>query len=604
MDSNPPARRAFHPCNLLVGSAPRTHARPGYNTRAFSSQGEALSQRLSYIALNLLPLAPAVIRRLLDEAGSATEALALATRSRNARSSNEGAADCLHAATVERDRSGFPQLTGDDESSFPLQPRVPFEDNRSSAPESGTRAGAADFADGTAHAPSDEPDLLAALSSLDQEVACDDRVPTPRTGSVHNRSDGSSFAHDSSKESVRVPTSGELLARAAEEARRARAKGITILTLEDDAYPALLREIPDPPPVLYARGALDPDDEVRVAVVGSRRASCYGIAAAQFLGREIALAGITVVSGLARGIDAAAHRGALSAPGRTIAVLGSGLDAIYPREHRTLANEVAANGAVLSEYPLDAGPLPHQFPRRNRVISGLSAGVVVVEAARKSGALVTARLALEQNRELSAVPGSILSETSAGTNGLLREGVAHLVTGVDDVLAALPPVFRLRLGLPASPLDEPDGVSSARDPDGAGGAGDPGSLGGTGGPGAVEDPASGTEKSRSVISPQGARDRTREAAGRPVGAASCARPARQHRGLSPGSDEFLVAARLSIGEETTLDELLALCGLPVSRLLAALSTLELRGLAVTLPGNRVTLSSESAFDKPGHSPYR
>jgi DNA protecting protein DprA len=483
---------------------------------------------------------------------------------------------------------------------------VPFEGNRSSAPESDTGGGAADSADGTAHGPSDEPDLLAALSIIDHEVA----------------GDGSSLAHDSSKHGVRLPTSRELLARAAAEEKRARAMGIAILTLEDDAYPALLREIPDPPPVLYARGALDPDDEVRVAIVGSRRASRYGISVAELLGHNIALAGITVVSGLARGIDAAAHRGALAAPGRTIAVLGSGLDALYPREHGALASEIAARGAVISEYPLDAAPMPHQFPRRNRVISGLSAAVVVVEAARQSGALVTARLALEQNRELSAVPGSILSETSIGTNDLLREGVAHFVTGADDVLAALPPVFRARLDLPASPLDETDaphagrGLSreeeltgpctdgtdrstiTAEEPIGVDGSGDPDC------PGAIEDSAHGTEKSCSIVSPRSARDRSQDVAGRPQGATSRTRTARPRHGLTPGSDEFLVAARLSAGEETSLDELLALCGLPVSRLLAALSALEMRGLAVSLPGNRVTLSRASAFDKPGHSPYR
>ena len=212
--------------------------------------------------------------------------------------------------------------------------------------------------------------------------------------------------------------------------------GVEIVTLNDPGYPMPLATISDPPLALYVRGTVKSDDAIAVGVVGARRASLYGLQAAERLSYDLALRGITVVSGLARGIDAAAHRGALAVSGRTIAVLGSGLARVYPPEHEELAARVADHGAVLSEYPMETPPLPHNFPRRNRLISGLSLGVVVVEAAQRSGALITADCALEQGREVFAVPGPVTSVTSQGTHRLLKQG-ARLVTSIEDILEEL-----------------------------------------------------------------------------------------------------------------------------------------------------------------------
>ena len=232
-------------------------------------------------------------------------------------------------------------------------------------------------------------------------------------------------------------------------------EGVTIVTSEDDGYPEALRDIHDPPLVLYVRGTL-PRDRMAVAIVGSRRASLYGKLAAERLSHDLALRGITVVSGLARGIDAAAHRGALTAGGKTVAVLGSGLSRMYPPEHEPLAKQIASQGALISEYPMETPPLAHHFPRRNRIISGLSLGVVIVEAAQRSGALITADCALEQGREVFAVPGPISTATSQGTNALLKQG-ARLVTSVEDIIEELqlsplspePSSPRLRASSPA-----------------------------------------------------------------------------------------------------------------------------------------------------------
>lgn len=223
---------------------------------------------------------------------------------------------------------------------------------------------------------------------------------------------------------------------AEQEWERARCAGVTILTWVDAAYPVTLRTIPDPPLALYLQGALTDADALAVAFVGSRHASLYGLECAQRLAADAAQRGMTVVSGLARGIDAAAHRGALSVGGRTIAVLGSGFNHLYPPDHAPLAQQVSVSGAVVSEYPMDALPQPYHFPRRNRIISGLSLGVVVVEAAARSGALITADCALEQGREVFAVPGPMRSVTSQGTHGLLKQG-ARLVTSVEDLLEEL-----------------------------------------------------------------------------------------------------------------------------------------------------------------------
>ena len=201
-------------------------------------------------------------------------------------------------------------------------------------------------------------------------------------------------------------------------------------------YPSRLKEIPDPPPVLYLRGAILAEDERSLAVVGTRKATAYGREAATILTRDLARNGVTIVSGLARGIDAIAHRAALDSGGRTIAVFGSGLDIVYPPEHTRLAHEIEEAGALVSEYPLGARPDRLHFPRRNRLMTGITLGALVVEAGEVSGALLTVRHALEQDREVFCVPGSIFSPASTGTNLLIQEG-AKLVMSYRDVLEEL-----------------------------------------------------------------------------------------------------------------------------------------------------------------------
>ena len=210
-----------------------------------------------------------------------------------------------------------------------------------------------------------------------------------------------------------------------------------ILHYQDPLYPAALLNIYDFPPLLYVKGKLDPDD-VYIAVVGSRMASSYGRYTTEKLCREMGMQGINIVSGMARGIDSAAHRGALAGKGRTVAVLGCGLDIVYPPENADLMEEIASRGAVVTEFPLGTQPNGPNFPARNRIISGMSLGVVVVEATDKSGSLITARMALEQGREVFAVPGSIDASGSKGTNRLIKDG-AKLVESVDDILEELLP---------------------------------------------------------------------------------------------------------------------------------------------------------------------
>ena len=206
--------------------------------------------------------------------------------------------------------------------------------------------------------------------------------------------------------------------------------------MDNKEYPKNLKNIYDPPKALRVNGGFLEQDEMAVALVGSRRASLYGLESCEKLSYELASRGVTVVSGMARGIDSAAHRGALKAKGRTIAVMGSGHNNIYPPENDKLYDEIARNGAVVSEFEDDVPPLPRNFPKRNRIISGLSLGVVVVEAARNSGALITAGFALEQGRDVFAVPGKISSQTSGGTNDLIKDG-ARLVQSADDILEEL-----------------------------------------------------------------------------------------------------------------------------------------------------------------------
>jgi len=212
--------------------------------------------------------------------------------------------------------------------------------------------------------------------------------------------------------------------------------GIKVYTHHDDDYPARLREIYDYPPVIYLKGELTLQDEWCIAVVGTRSATVYGKQVAQEIVEDLVRNKITVISGLARGIDTIAHRAALEAGGRTAAVCACGLDSVYPAENAALARGIAANGALISEYPLGAKPRPDNFPRRNRIMSGMSLGVLVIEADESSGAVITAHMALEQNREVFAVPGSILSPKSRGTNTLIQEG-AKLVRNCSDILEEL-----------------------------------------------------------------------------------------------------------------------------------------------------------------------
>jgi len=225
-------------------------------------------------------------------------------------------------------------------------------------------------------------------------------------------------------------------ARAAAAICRAEATGITVVTWRDAAYPPALTTIADPPPVLWVRGQVSSLSLPSVAIVGARAGSPYALSVAERLAHDLSTAGLTIVSGLARGVDSAAHRGALAARGVTVAVLGSGVDVMYPKEHAALAREIEADGAVVSELVPGTPPQQQFFPRRNRIISGLSRAVVVIEAGEKSGSLITARSALEQGRDVLAVPGNVLSGRNRGAHALLKDG-AKVVECADDILEEL-----------------------------------------------------------------------------------------------------------------------------------------------------------------------
>jgi DNA processing protein len=234
----------------------------------------------------------------------------------------------------------------------------------------------------------------------------------------------------------------------------------------DPEYPVQLASMPAAPDALWVSGCIVDGDALAVAIVGSRRATPYGLEMTEQVSRELAARGVTIVSGLARGIDGAAHRGALAAGGRTIAVLGSGVDVVYPPEHRRLAREIAGAGALVSHFPPGTPPLPHHFPQRNRIIAGLALGVVVVEAADRSGSLITAAFAAELGREVMAVPGRATSQESRGTNRLIQDGAA-LVTRWEDVVDQLPLRWRSCLRAPARAT-----ATGPVAPGSAGGAGD------------------------------------------------------------------------------------------------------------------------------------
>jgi DNA processing protein len=239
-------------------------------------------------------------------------------------------------------------------------------------------------------------------------------------------------------------TSGCTFDDAVQQQELALQQGVAILPLTSPAYPSLLKEIYDPPPVLFVRGDAELLARPMVAIVGSRRATPYGLAAAERLATDLSTAGLVIVSGMARGIDTAGHRGALAAGAPTVAVFGCGVDIIYPTENRKLAEEIAANGALVSEFPLGSPAFPQNFPIRNRIVSGMAQGVLVVEGSEYSGSAITARLAADQGREVFAIPGNITSKMSWGPNLLIKQG-AHLTQDWNDVVVNLNPEVRRQL---------------------------------------------------------------------------------------------------------------------------------------------------------------
>jgi DNA processing protein len=303
--------------------------------------------------------------------------------------------------------------------------------------------------------------------------------------------------------------------------------GISVVTCLDELYPHNLLNIYDRPAFFYVLGRLDKED-VPLAIVGSRNASTYGRYTTDRISRELALRGITIVSGMARGIDSCAHRGALAAKGRTIAVLGSGLDVIYPPENKKLFAAISSNGAVISEFPLGTQPLSYNFPARNRIISGLSYGVVVVEAGEKSGSLITAKLAMEQGREVFAIPGTIDSASSRGTNSLIKQG-AKLIENIDDILEDILPQLERSPGH-AQPTRRKQEILFAG--------------------------AAPTNAERNVDS------------------------------LSPIEQTIL---KVMSQEKIHADDLITGTGLPVADVLSALITLELKGMVVQHPGKLFSL---------------
>lgn len=265
-----------------------------------------------------------------------------------------------------------------------------------------------------------------ALKASAPELACVEGIDKKLASAIVHQTSGPAFAD--------------------EQLSRLNKVNGTIVTLWDNGYPSLLAAIYDPPPLLFICGRTDASDKYSIGIVGTRHPTLYGKTIADQFSTGLASRGITIVSGLARGIDTIAHSTALKAGGRTLAVIGSGLDMIYPAENAKLADRIAENGAVISEFFMGTKPDPGNFPRRNRIVSGLSLGTLIVESAEDGGAMITASMALDQNRELFCVPGNINEKFSAGTNRLIREGQAKLVTRVDDILVeleyALRPILR------------------------------------------------------------------------------------------------------------------------------------------------------------------
>jgi DNA processing protein len=342
-------------------------------------------------------------------------------------------------------------------------------------------------------------------------------------------------------------------ARVEAEIAAAAEQGVRIIGRGDPDYPAGLAKIADPPIVLYVKGELLPTDAIAVAVVGSRRCTIYGSEQARRFAELLAQAGFTVVSGLARGIDSFAHYGAIEAGGRSIAVMGNGLDQVYPPENRPLADKLLEHGAWISELPIRTDVRARNFHARNRIIAGMTLGTLVVEAAQKSGALITARLANEYNREVFAVPGRVQDPMSLGTNALIRDGAAKLVTCLEDILDELGDVGRMFRA--AGPGHQRRGASAA----------------------SVGDHAANTRQGELDL------ERSEESAGT---AERQPQPATPRRDLNLSSNERRVYELIGC-EPVLQDALLRAAELPVGEVLAAFTTLELKGLVKRLPGQLV-----------------
>lgn len=361
--------------------------------------------------------------------------------------------------------------------------------------------------------------------------------------------------------------SAGLFEEAQDKLDKARAAGLGLLIWGDPDYPERLEEIPDPPPALWFKGSLEPGDRHAVGLVGSREASASGLRSAHRLAAEGAEMGLTIVSGLAKGIDAQAHYGALAAGGRTLAVLGNGLDHVYPAENARLYEKIAQSGALISEFPPEVKPLPGNFPRRNRVIAGLSLAVVVVEAGLRSGALITARLALEMNREVMALPGPAGEAHAQGANNLIKNGAA-LVENMREVLAEIRP--RLLEGL-ARPGAAPETAPETA-PERPVGNDKAESL-----PKRVRTP-----QNKVAAPPRITREKDHEpplkAAGQPRNPGpAILEPAPE----PPDGPEALILGQLTLGPQDS-DQLTRATGLGVAEMSLALLRLELRGLVARL----------------------
>lgn len=348
----------------------------------------------------------------------------------------------------------------------------------------------------------------------------------------------------------------------------AAARGARVLCWADPDYPLLLRQTPDPPPCIFIRGSIEREDGVALAIVGSRKCTYYGLEQTQRFSEALARAGLTIVSGLARGIDSAAHQGALTAGGRTLAVLGNGLNHVYPPEHEPLADRITQYGALISELPMDAAPDAHHFPPRNRIIIGLSLGVLVVEASHRSGALISARLAADYNREAFALPGRVdQPQYTAGTLRLIREGAAQLVTSPQDVLDGLGDVGRI-LGPSTTPSSAQTVATSATAPAASG-----------------EAPAAGATSQPAASTPD-APTSTQTGASR---SASTRTQSASTAGAARLSAESRVILDALLRGACDLDVLYNATNIEVPTLLAELTLLQLHGLVRALPGGRFEL---------------